>query len=101
MDIKELMMYIDKNTKIEIKGEGSNIDSISGNLSITLSNTNNPKGIMSLRIKNGLTRKDLAKQSGIPLRTIQAWEKGTRKPTHYEGIEKLCSILKCTPDEII
>lgn len=39
--------------------------------------------IKEIRVKTNLSQTDFAKLTGIPLRTIQAWEQGTRKPPEY------------------
>ncbi len=36
-----------------------------------------------LREETGLSRKDFAENLGIPLRTIEDWEAGRRKPPEY------------------
>ncbi|MDD7390138.1 MAG: helix-turn-helix domain-containing protein [Lachnospiraceae bacterium] len=39
--------------------------------------------IRELREKTGMTRKDFALHVGIPLRTVEDWEAGRRKPPEY------------------
>ncbi len=39
--------------------------------------------IKNLRAETGLSRKDFAESLGIPLRTIEDWEAGRRKPPEY------------------
>ncbi len=39
--------------------------------------------IRNLRLETGLSRKDFAENIGIPLRTIEDWEAGRRKPPEY------------------
>ena len=39
--------------------------------------------IRRLREQTGMTRKDFSIQIGIPLRTIEDWEAGRRKPPEY------------------
>ncbi len=39
--------------------------------------------IYGLRLETGLSRKDFSENLGIPLRTIEDWEAGRRKPPEY------------------
>ncbi len=39
--------------------------------------------IKELRIQTGLNRKEFSEYIGIPLRTIEDWEAGRRKPPEY------------------
>ena len=39
--------------------------------------------IRGLREQTGMTRKDLSIHIGIPLRTIEDWEAGRRRPPEY------------------
>ncbi len=39
--------------------------------------------IRSAREKAGLTQKGMSKALGIPLRTIEDWDRGTRKPPEW------------------
>ncbi len=39
--------------------------------------------IKNLRAETGLSRKDFAESLGIPLRTVEDWEAGKRKPPKY------------------
>lgn len=39
--------------------------------------------IHNLRLETGLSRKDFAASLGIPLRTMEDWEAGRRKPPEY------------------
>jgi DNA-binding transcriptional regulator YiaG len=39
--------------------------------------------IRSLRAESGLNRKQFAEHFGIPLRTVEEWEAGRRKPPEY------------------
>lgn len=53
--------------------------------------------IKQIRALHGITQRQLSEELGIPLRTIEDWEAGRRKPPeylaelireHYENIEK-------------
>ena len=39
--------------------------------------------IRALREQTGMTRKDFAVHMGIPLRTMEDWEAGRRRPPEY------------------
>ena len=39
--------------------------------------------IRELRKRTGMTRKDFAMHIGIPLRTVEDWEAGRRRPPEY------------------
>lgn len=39
--------------------------------------------IRGLRAETGLNRKQFAEHFGIPLRTVEEWEAGRRKPPEY------------------
>ena len=39
--------------------------------------------IRELRTQTGMNRKDFSEHLGIPLRTIEDWEAGRRKPPEY------------------
>lgn len=41
------------------------------------------ENIRELRAQTGMTRKDFASHLGIPLRTVEDWEAGKRKPPEY------------------
>ena len=46
-----------------------------------------PNRIKQARTEAGLTQREMSDALGIPLRTIQGWEEGTRTPASW--IEKL------------
>lgn len=46
-----------------------------------------PNQIKQVRTEAGLTQREMSDALGIPLRTIQGWEEGTRTPAPW--IEKL------------
>lgn len=39
--------------------------------------------IKEARIKSGLTQKEAADKLKVPVRTLQNWEEGKRRPTKY------------------
>ena len=59
--------------------------------------------LKKMRIKNGLSQSDLAKTSGVPLRTIQQYEQRQKDINHAraEYIVMLSSALNCDPRHIL
>lgn len=55
--------------------------------------------LKSLRVKNGMRQKDLAKLIGIPVTTYSSKENGIRKFTIEEAV-KISDIFKCDIREI-
>ncbi len=53
-----------------------------------------------LRIKAGLTQKEIAQKLGLQQTAISAWEVGKSTPAP-KNIKKLADILSVTTDEII
>ena len=55
--------------------------------------------LKKLRIKNGLSQSDLAKASGVPLRTLQQYEQRQKdiNKAHFEYIIMLSTALSCEP----
>ena len=58
------------------------------------------QGVKDLRKRKGLSQEDLAKESGLSLRTIQRVENGESEPTG-ETIKRISSVLNITPAELI
>ena len=57
--------------------------------------------IKEKRIEKGLSRAELARVSGVSLRTIENWEMGLRKPTNFLGLSALAKVLECTIEDLI
>ena len=53
--------------------------------------------VLSARKRSGLTQKELAKQTGLSVKTIQDTEKGRKRPT-YETLARLTERLGISPD---
>ena len=55
------------------------------------------------RKKRGLTQKELAQLAGTSLRSIQAYEQGTRNLSgaSVEVVQALCRALDCQPGDIL
>ncbi|MGZ2372060.1 helix-turn-helix domain-containing protein [Ancylomarina sp. YFZ004] len=58
------------------------------------------QGVKELRKRKGLSQEDLAKESGLSLRTVQRVENGESEPTG-ETLKRISSVLNITPDELI
>lgn len=59
--------------------------------------------LAKLREQKGLSQSQLAKASGISVRTIQAYEQGARKLSgaSYDNLKKLSDALGVTIDELV
>ena len=55
--------------------------------------------VFSARKHYGLTQKELAKQTGLSVKTIQDTEKGRKRP-NYETLTRLTERLGLSPDEL-
>lgn len=66
----------------------------------TAHNTDATK-IEQRRKEHGLTRVDLAKASGIPVRTISDWEARRRSPRNFDKLGKLAEVLNCTVADLL
>jgi transcriptional regulator with XRE-family HTH domain len=53
------------------------------------------------RLQAGLSQSQLAKLSGVSVRTIQSCEQGIRNITSYVILKQLASTLKCEIEDLI
>jgi transcriptional regulator with XRE-family HTH domain len=53
-----------------------------------------------LRLKNGMSQSELGRQLGVSFQQIQKYENGTNTVSSAR-LQMLCSILHCTPSELI
>lgn len=58
------------------------------------------KKITRIRKEKGLSRAALARETGIPLRTLENWESGAAKATGTDRLNKLCDALDCDIAEL-
>jgi transcriptional regulator with XRE-family HTH domain len=58
------------------------------------------KKIRELRFRRGWTPKDLARQIGVSVRTVQRWERGSHLP-RLDTMELLCQALGCSPADLL
>lgn len=66
-----------------------------------LTMTENMTPIDKKLIEKGMTRADLARQSGVPLRTIEAWCRRLRVPHDVYQLLKLARVLGCQIEDLI
>ena len=52
-------------------------------------------------IELGMTRADLSRKSGVPVRTLEAWGKRTRIPRDVYVLHKVAQALGCHIEDII
>lgn len=57
--------------------------------------------LKAARKKRNMLQQELAKASGISLRTIQNWETGLRRPSNIEGIEKVAITLGVSTSDLL
>jgi transcriptional regulator with XRE-family HTH domain len=53
-----------------------------------------------VRAAHDLTQAELAQRAGVPLRSLQEWEQGTRIP-RVDRVIQLADALECTLDELM
>lgn len=63
--------------------------------------TENMTPIDKKLIEKGMTRSDLSKQSGVPLRTIESWCRCLRVPRDVYQLLKLAKVLGCQIEDLI
>ena len=49
----------------------------------------------------GMTRVELARESGVPLRTLEEWEAGRRLPRDVYQLAKVARALNCAIEDLI
>ena len=61
------------------------------------------KNLRRIRINAGLTQKELAELSEIPVRTIQQYEQGQKNinKAQAEYVIRIAKVLKCSPEELL
>ncbi len=57
--------------------------------------------ITEKRIAAGMSRSELSRQSGVPLRTLEEWEAGRRIPRDVYQLAKVARVLKCKIEDLI
>ena len=52
-------------------------------------------------IERGITRTELSRRSGVPVRTLEAWGKRTRIPRDVYVLLKVANALECRIEDLI
>lgn len=50
---------------------------------------------------NGLSRAELSRQSGVPIRTLESWEAGINVPRDVYQLYKVSKVLNCRIENLI
>lgn len=53
------------------------------------------------RIARGMSQKELAARSGVPLRTVQSWEASGARNAAAGSLKRAADVLGCTVDDLI
>lgn len=56
--------------------------------------------IKQLRLEQGMTQEELARETGVGIRNIQRWEKGLVTP-YYRNILAMAGALSVAPEDIL
>lgn len=101
VDIKGGIMFVfgfDKNGNVYIK-DMDVVSNYTPTLQMPLSDiiVNN---IRNIREERGLSRAELSRLSGVPLRTLENWENKVRTPHDIEQLKKIADVLNVTIDEL-
>lgn len=51
--------------------------------------------IKGIRLQKNLSRAELSRKSGVPLRTLEDWESGIRNPKNVSQVNAVCNVLDC------
>lgn len=54
-----------------------------------------------LCVEKGITRRELARQSGVPIRTIEGWAKRTRTSPNVYQLYKVAQVLGCHIEDLL
>lgn len=52
-------------------------------------------------IEAGITRAELSRRSGVPIRTLEAWGRRLRIPRDVYVLQKIAKALACSIEELI
>lgn len=63
--------------------------------------TDNMTPLEKMLIDKGMTRTELAKQSGVPIRTLETWAHRQRIPTNVYQLYKVSQVLGCTIEDLL
>ena len=57
--------------------------------------------VASLRLREGLTQRELALKVDVTESTIRNWERNRNSIQWFERVAKLCEALNCSPSELL
>ena len=57
--------------------------------------------IRQLREQKEINRAQLSRLSGVPLRTLEEWEAGRRKPRDVYQLAKVAKVFECAIEDLI
>ena len=52
-------------------------------------------------VEAGISRRELARRSGVPIRTLEAWAKRSRLPRDVYQLQKVAQALGCHIEDLI
>lgn len=56
--------------------------------------------IKNIRISKNMSRAELSRQSGVPIRTLEDWEAGRRNPTNIDVVIQIAQSLQVDLNEL-
>ncbi|WP_348251780.1 helix-turn-helix transcriptional regulator [Leptolyngbya sp. FACHB-1515] len=69
---------------------------------LAMTEENNQLTLAKLRLRAGLTQRQLADRLGITIKTISAWERGVVEPRlTFTETERLMEVLQCSLEELV
>lgn len=63
--------------------------------------TDNMTPLAKKLVERGMTKKDLAERSGVPLVTIDQWTRRVRKNPNVYQLYKVAQVLECHMEDLI
>ena len=57
--------------------------------------------LRAARMQRNMQQKELAQRSGVSLRTIQNWEGDKRRPSHFDAVASVASVLGVSGAELL
>ena len=64
-------------------------------------NNTNPIKMDILRKEKGISRGELSRKSGVPIRTLEGWSSRSRLPRDVYQIYKVAKVLDCKIEDLI
>lgn len=60
-----------------------------------------PSKIQIKRNELNMSRAELSRRSGVPIRTLEGWELGDRIPRDVYQLAKIAKVLQCNIEDLI